>query len=85
MPQMDNCCAVASKMVTLTETLELTEKQIYRLAELVDAIDYKLNGPRPAAESCGHPDYVGVYDLANHNQAMLNNLDAQLSRIAERL
>ena len=82
---VSDCCAKMDlKMATLTETLEQTEKQIYGLKELVDAIDCKLNGPTQS-EGCKQPDCSGVYDQANHNQAMLSDLAAQLSRIAERL
>ena len=85
MPSTIGCVEVAPKMVTLTDTLEQTEKQIYGLAELVDAINCKLNGPIPQQAGCNRPEYLGVYDQANHNQAMLSDLAVQLSRIAEKL
>lgn len=86
MLSLNDCCAgMPTKMETLTDTLVQTEKLIHVLEELVIAIDYKFNGPRLQPACCEtNPVYQGIHEIANHNQDMLNDLAAQLSRIAER-
>ena len=73
---------------SLTEILEQTEKQLYGIRDIVEAMQIKISGPMPSTE--GGPGNTsntkpGIYEVASMNLAKINILSIELSRLNERL
>ena len=80
------CCdeKCVPKEMALWEILEITEKQISELADVVNAIDSKLTGPLPICAG-GKEQSCGLIEQAKTNSDNLSPILSKLYRIAEKL